>query len=78
MKTSAGILNDSGMAVYVEVDEGDPRNQNPQQNLEPSEEIEVYVVAQEDIKEFFLREQKKGVHIAANLWYLFVLKDIIG
>ncbi len=57
--------------VSAEVDEHDPQNANPVQNLEPAEEIEVVLVKENQVKDFLLAEQKKGVHISIALWYLF-------
>ena len=78
MKSNAGIINDSGMCVYIEVDEHAAENQNPQQTLEPSEDIEVILVPKDDMKTFLLSEYEKGTHIGGNLWYLFVLSDLIN
>lgn len=78
MKSNAGIINDSGMSVYIEVDEHAPENRNPQQNLEPSEDIEVVLVCRDKIKEYLLGEYENGTHIGGNLWYLFVLSDVIN
>ena len=77
LKSNAGIVHDSGMAVYVEVDESLPENQNPQQELEPSEVIDVLLVSKDNMKEFLLKEYEAGTCIASNLWYLFVLSDLI-
>jgi len=57
--------------VSAEVDEHDPQNANPVQNLEPAEEIEVVLVKENQVKDFLLAEQKKGVHVGIALWYLF-------
>ncbi len=78
MKSNAGIINDSGMCVYIEVDEHAPDNQNPRQNLEPSEDIDVILVHKDKMKEFLLSEYENGTHIGGNLWYLFVLSDVIN
>lgn len=77
LKSNAGILNDSGIAVFVQVDENDPANQSPEQTLEPSEDIDVFCIAKEDMKEFLLDQYSQGVHIGGNLWYLFVLSQKI-
>ena len=57
--------------VSVEIDEHDPQNAVPVQNLEPAEEIEVVLVPENTVKDFLLAEQKKGVDVGIGLWYLF-------
>jgi len=71
LKTGASLINDSARIICVEVDEHDPLNQHPQQQLEAGEEIEVCLVDQKHAIDFLHAQQKEGVHIAANLWYLF-------
>ncbi len=71
LKTSASLINDSARIVYIEVDENSPANQNPVQELEDAEDIEVFLVAQEEGKDFLLEHIKQGTHVASNLWYLF-------
>lgn len=73
LKTGSTITNESGRIVYIEVNERRPENKNPVQELEPGEDISVYLVKKQEALKFFLREQKKGVQIASNLWYLFGL-----
>ena len=77
LKSNAGILHDSGMAVYVEVDENLPENQNPKQELETSEIIDVILVSKDNMKDYLLKEYEQGTYIGSNLWYLFVLSEII-
>ena len=71
LKTGASIINDSARIVHIEVDESLPANQNPIQELEDAEDIEVCLVSKEDGKDFLLQQIDKGVHVAANLWYIF-------
>ncbi len=71
LKTGSSIINDSGRIVCIEVNELDPRNQNPQQELEPTEDIEVYLVKKEEAKRFLLKQHSAGVQVSSNLWYLF-------
>ena len=77
LKTGSTLIDDSGQTVYIEVNEKDPRNKNPKQELEPSEDIEVCLVKSDQAKKFFLKELKKGTHISSNLWYLFVVSKLI-
>jgi len=77
LKTGSSIIDDSGKIIYAEVNEKDPRNKNPKQDLEPGEDIDVHLVKRKDIKKFLLKEHKKGTHISANLWYLFVVSELL-
>ena len=76
LKSGASLINDSARIVYAEVDENDPANQNPVQELEPSEDIEVQLVSRAQAKDYLLEQEAAGVQIASNLWYLFGLNDI--
>ncbi len=71
LKTGASLIDDSARIVCVDVDERDPANLNPIQELEAGEDIRVCLVKQEEALDFLLTQQAQGVHIAANLWYLF-------
>jgi ADP-ribose pyrophosphatase len=71
LKTGASLINDSARVVCVDVDETLEANQNPKQKLEPGEDIEVCLVHPQDVLNFMLSQEKQGVHIAANLWYMF-------
>jgi len=74
LKTSASLINDNARIVTIEVDENLPANQDPVQELEDAEDIEVLLVTKEEAKDFLLKQIKKGNHIAGNLWYLFGIK----
>jgi ADP-ribose pyrophosphatase len=71
LKTSAGMVDDTTMAVFVEVDENDPRNKDPRQKLESCEEIEVILLRKEEVRGFLTGEKEKGTEIGAGMWYLF-------
>jgi 8-oxo-dGTP pyrophosphatase MutT (NUDIX family) len=71
LKTGASLVDDSAYIVCVNVDENAKENLNPKQELEAGEDIEVCLVQAEQAMNFLLSQQKQGVHIAANLWYLF-------
>ncbi len=77
LKSNGGIIDDGGRVVCIEVDENDPRNKNPQQELEPTEQIEVFPIHPDDAYDFLMKEYEQKTHIAANLWYLFVLSKMI-
>lgn len=71
LKTGSSLINDSGRIVTIEVDENDPRNINPKQELEASEDIQVCLVKKEEAREFFIKEMESGAHVSSNLWYVF-------
>ncbi len=77
LKTGASLINDSARIVYIEVDEHAPENQNPEQQLETAEDITVILVPQETGRQFIADQQAQGVHVAANLWYIFGLQNIL-
>jgi ADP-ribose pyrophosphatase len=65
------MTDETVQIIHAEIDETDPTNSKPVQKLEPAEEIEVVLVEKNKIKEYLLDEQKKGVAVAINIWYLF-------
>lgn len=71
LKASSGIMDDKVRIVHVSVDENLPENQNPSQNLEPEEEIEVIIKERSQIKRYLQEEIEKGTAVGAGLWYLF-------
>jgi len=77
MKTGASLVDDSARIVCVEVDEHLPANQNPEQELEDAEDIEVFLVKREEAKDFLLKQIDQGTHVAANLWYIFSINNIL-
>jgi ADP-ribose pyrophosphatase len=78
LKTGSTITNENGMVVCVEVDEKDPANRHPRQELEPGEVIEVCLIQKEDALDFFKSEQAQGTHISSGLWYLFGITDFLN
>lgn len=77
LKAGASLINDSARVVYIEVDENLPDNQNPVQELEPAEDIEVCLVNYSECRKFLLEQQNTGIHISANLWYVFGLPEML-
>jgi len=71
LKSGASLINDSARVVCIEVDENLPANQNPMQELEDAEDIQVFLVSKEEAKDFLIKQSAQGTHIAANLWYVF-------
>src|SRR5580698_1707747 len=60
LKTGASLINDNASIVYIEVDENLPVNQNPTQELEDAEDIEVCLVTKKEAKDFLLGQIKEG------------------
>ena len=77
LKTGASLINDSARIVTIEVDENLPLNQNPVQELEDAEDIQVCLVTKENAKKFLLAQIEQGNHIAGNLWYVFGINQWI-
>lgn len=71
LKTCTGVMDQSSRIINVDIDETDAQNLNPEQSLEPSEEIEVIIKREDEISRFLQQEQEKGHEIGAGLWYLF-------
>ena len=78
IKSGAGIINDRGRVVCMHIDEHASHNQNPIQDLDPSEDIEVVLLAREEIRDYLMHALKEGVSIGANLWYLFVVSEWVN
>ena len=76
LKSGASIVDDNGLIVVIDVDEHDPKNINPKQELEPAEDISVCLVSKQNAQEFLINEQASGSYIASNLWYFFVLSEL--
>ncbi len=71
LKLNAGLIDDDLYILSAEVDETDPRNQHPQQELEPCEEIDVVLLKREEIPAFLAEERAAGRTIGAGIWYMF-------
>ncbi len=71
LKVNVGISNDDQVILNAEIDEHDPRNRHPRQELEPSEEIEVVLLKREEIPAFVKSEQAAGRAVAPGVWYTF-------
>jgi len=71
LKSGASLINDNARIVFAEVDENLPANQDPIQELEDAEDIEVCLVTRQEAKDFLLKQIEQGTHVAANLWYVF-------
>ncbi len=71
LKVNVGISNDDQFILSAEIDENDPRNQHPQQELEPSEEIETVLVPESGIPAFIETERTAGRTVGPGVWYMF-------
>jgi len=57
--------------VTMEVDETIKENINPIQELELSENIEVFLLKKEEINDFLLKQQELDVRVGPAVWYYF-------
>jgi ADP-ribose pyrophosphatase len=71
LQVNSGLLDEKTKIVVMHIDEHDPVNQDPQQALEPTEEIEVLLVPYKEIRSFLFTQGKKGMRIAAGVWSAF-------
>ena len=77
LKTGASLINDNARIICIEVDESLADNQNPLQELEDAEDIQVFLVSKQEAKAFLLGQIEQGTHVAANLWYIFGISQWI-
>lgn len=72
LKVNVGMSNDDSQYIFsAEIDERDPVNQHPQQDLEPSEEIQVVLLTRDEIPAFLRSEQAAGRTVGPGVWYVF-------
>ncbi|MFL0197886.1 NUDIX domain-containing protein [Clostridium sp. WILCCON 0269] len=69
--SNPALVTDRVRVVKIEIDENLEENKNPQQQLEEAEDIQVFALHKEEIREFLLREQSKGTAVAIAPWYVF-------
>jgi ADP-ribose pyrophosphatase len=70
LKVNVGMSNDDQYVFSAEIDEMDPRNQHPQQELEPSEEMEVVLLMEDEIPAFLQSEQAARRTVGPGVWYM--------
>jgi len=75
--SSAGMTDELVTVSVVHIDESLPENQNPIQNLESDEDIEVWLVREGDIKLFIDDEIKKGSVLSGRFTSYLLGKDLI-
>lgn len=71
IRSNPGLLRDGAYTVLAEVDELDPQNQHPKQQLEVSEDIEIFLVPKEEARDFLLRQKEQGDDLGMGVWYMF-------
>jgi ADP-ribose pyrophosphatase len=76
LKLNPAILDCDVNVFRMEIDEEDPANAHPQQELEPEEEIEVILQRREEIKEFLIEEKASGTEIDVACWLILCFAKI--
>jgi len=71
LKVNVGMSNDDQYIMSAEIDENDPHNRLPQQELEPSEEIEVVLLSRDEIPALMESERAAGRTVGPAVWYMF-------
>lgn len=74
LKGNPALMSDTMYIVNVEIDETSPFNQNPIQQLEPEEDIEVIIMEENMIPQFLREQKQKDVEIGVGLWFAFGLR----
>ena len=65
--SSPGLTNETVTIVFIDIDESNPKNINPESFNESTENIEVFLVDMNKIKEFLLDRENAGDGIDAKL-----------
>ena len=71
LKINPAILDCDVVVFEMEVDENDPENADPKQELEPEEEIEVVLVEKDRVRDFLIKEESEGTAIDVACWFCF-------
>lgn len=74
IRPNPALLTDYTILVQMEIDENDELNKNPEQELEPSEDIEVILVSKEESRDFLIEQKNNGVDVGVGPWYIFGFK----
>jgi ADP-ribose pyrophosphatase len=69
--SSPGLISEACAYVWMSVAEGTPANQNPQHDREPTEDIEVYLVAPEAASGFLATKAAEGMGLDLKLYTYF-------
>ena len=73
MSSFPALSSSTMQLVHADIDELQPNNQNPIQNLEAGEEITVHTMLPSEIPAFIREQQRQGCHIVSGIWYLFCI-----
>ncbi|MFH1063240.1 MAG: NUDIX hydrolase [Candidatus Omnitrophota bacterium] len=73
---SPALTNETVKICHAIINETDPLNINPKQDLEPEEQIEVVLVDSQNVRQFLLDQLSQGVEVGVGLWYLFAINPI--
>ncbi|HDL65040.1 MAG TPA: NUDIX hydrolase [Proteobacteria bacterium] len=73
LKINPAILDCDVVVFEMEIDENGPENAEPRQELEPEEEIEVVLVEKDRVRDFLIKEEKKGTAIDVACWFTFAI-----
>ena len=65
--SSPGLTDETVSIVFVDIDENDPENINPESLNEATEDIQVYLVAKSKIKDFLGERENAGDRVDAKL-----------
>ncbi len=71
IRSNPGLMDDGAYVVKAVIDETDPRNAKPQQKLEDSEEIEVFLIPKQEARAFILGRIALGDDVGMGVWYRF-------
>ncbi|MBQ32058.1 MAG: hydrolase [Deltaproteobacteria bacterium] len=69
--SSPGLISEACAYVWMSVTERTPENQNPQHDREPTEDIEVYLVALEAAPGFLATKSAEGMGLDLKLYAFF-------
>ena len=71
LKINPAILDCDAFVFEMEVDESDPANLSPRQELEPEEEIEVLLVPEKEVNVFLRKARDSGTAVDVSCWLAF-------
>ena len=71
LKINPAILDCDVFVFEMEVDESDPANLSPRQNLEPEEEIDVLLIPEKEVNSFLRKTRDSGTAVDVSCWLAF-------
>jgi ADP-ribose pyrophosphatase len=74
LKSGVGIMNEDCRFVKIDIDENDPVNAYPLQELEHSEDIEVLAVPKKEMADFLRQAAERGDSIGSGVWAYFCME----